>query len=754
MAFEAFTLSHVFEKPFHPKDKFNIQCVDCHHPNIYLGTKQGTVQHLILPSTVNASSDPSHAREGNARKLSNSPVLRIRLAPSFNHLLALCNRGVTVHDMFSLEAKPSFKKVQNVSQFELSLRDDVAWMVTCPSQRRLIRLHALGADQWDVLREIALVQEPVELAVEGDSVCVGTDDRYLLCDLTTGQREELLQHGHGSRRQVLVGVVAGAGEFLVNGPGGLGLCVLASGMCQRPPLPWPQDVLAACVCFPYALSLQAHELQVYSLVDQQCKQTVRLSGALGLRSTAGTFQMKGISLAMSIGASLTTRASSMSSFLSSEGDLDPRELLHLFPDLLPTLPLRELWRSDTDSELRYLGFFRDFLRAVRGGGSTAAAEEVDSALLWLYVRTADSDGLLQLVAHPNACVLQTCESILTKDGRYIFFALGQLYRSHGKYQDAIKTWVDIVDGVHRDPSCSEVLGLIVSTLSQLEDRDTVWTHALGVQIFTRRSAEDHFPPEDVLALLETFPRARTLYLEFLIYESNSKEAGHHTLLAQAYVSLSLQDPEDAEARGKLQRLLWDSQRYDVSAVYGQNTWGSLICVDEKAIALGRHGDHIGALTLLVRDSPDTTAAEEYCRRLTTSQDLLLSLLNIYLTTEGRSSAALDLLNKYALELSGEKVLDALPECWSVQLIADYLVGAMRETIHQSRMRTMQKALEQARLLRHKALWMQASHSMLRLDGRQSCDVCHNALTAPHFARTASGALLHLDCANHSRFSSP
>uniref|UniRef100_A0A8C6TMY7 Si:ch211-266g18.9 n=1 Tax=Neogobius melanostomus TaxID=47308 RepID=A0A8C6TMY7_9GOBI len=674
MAFEAFTLSHVFEKPFHPKDKFNIQCVDCHHPNIYLGTKQGTVQHLILPSTVNASSDPSHAREGNARKLSNSPVLRIRLAPSFNHLLALCNRGVTVHDMFSLEAKPSFKKVQNVSQFELSLRDDVAWMVTCPSQRRLIRLHALGADQWDVLREIALVQEPVELAVEGDSVCVGTDDRYLLCDLTTGQREELLQHGHGSRRQVLVGVVAGAGEFLVNGPGGLGLCVLASGMCQRPPLPWPQDVLAACVCFPYALSLQAHELQVYSLVDQQCKQTVRLSGALvftdravmSLSAVPGRQQIQALVREerlgealllleggeMSIGASLTTRASSMSSFLSSEGDLDPPAAREL----------RELWRSDTDSELRYLGFFRDFLRAVRGGGSTAAAEEVDSALLWLYVRTADSDGLLQLVAHPNACVLQTCESILTKDVKNVVLLL------------YLQTWVDIVDGVHRDPSCSEVLGLIVSTLSQLEDRDTVWTHAA----WTLRNNQE--------------------VLTYVHIHLTSIQAGH----------------------GQTQ-YTFSSRYYFGPSIYFCANSGSLPCSypnpylleqlkptplhQEKAIALGRHGDHIGALTLLVRDSPDTTAAEEYCRRLTTSQDLLLSLLNIYLTTEGRSSAALDLLNKYALELSGEKVLDALPECWSVQLIADYLVGAMRETIHQSRMRTMQKALEQARLLRHKALWV-------------------------------------------------
>lgn len=389
---------------------------------------------------------------------------------------------------------------------------------------------------------------------------------------------------------------------------------------------------------------------------------------------------------------------------------------------------------------------------------------MDSALLWLYAHTADSDGLLQLVAHPNACKLETCAAVLIKESR--FFALGHLYQSQGKYRDAIQMWMDIVDGVHRDPSCSEVLELIVSTLRQLEDRDTVRTHApwtlqknqeLGVQIFTKRSAVDQFPPEDVLVLLETYPQARTLYLEFLVSELNSKEAGHHTLLALAYVSLSLQNQEDTESRRKLQQLLWDSHCYDVSAVHEHLKPTALHL--EKAIVLGRRGDHRGALSLLVRESPDPNEAEEYCLRLTTNQDLqrtqhLLSLLNIYLTTEGRSTAALDLLNKFSQELSGEKVLEVLPEGWSVQLISDYLLGSMRERFHQRRMKRIQKGLEQAQLLRHKALWMQAAGSMLRLDGTQSCEVCHRALTEPHFARTAHGGLLHLDCANHSATATP
>lgn len=64
--------------------------------------------------------------------------------------------------------------------------------------------------------------------------------------------------------------------------------VMKTGICQRPPLQWPQGVLAAAVCYPYILTLQPQMLSVYSMVDQQHKQTVSFSGAKGLLSTSGT----------------------------------------------------------------------------------------------------------------------------------------------------------------------------------------------------------------------------------------------------------------------------------------------------------------------------------------------------------------------------------------------------------------------------------------------------------------------------------
>lgn len=206
--------------------------------------------------------------------------------------------------------------------------------------------------------------------------------------------------------------------------------------------------------------------------------------------------------------------------------------------------LRLLWERDTDSKHRYLGFLRDFLWAVRSSEpglslGLRCTTEVDCALLWIYLQLSDDTSLLQLVANSNACVLNLCEPVLRQHSR--FFALGLLYQSNGKHMDAIQTWVNIVDGVHKDPTFSEVFEHIVSTLSQLQDKDVVQTFApwtlqtnqeTGVQIFTKRPAENQFVPKDVLTLLETYPQAQIMYLEYLIYELNNKEAGHHNHLAQ------------------------------------------------------------------------------------------------------------------------------------------------------------------------------------------------------------------------------
>ncbi|XP_054653230.1 transforming growth factor-beta receptor-associated protein 1 [Dunckerocampus dactyliophorus] len=828
MAFKAFTQTHVYERRagLKEKGKSSIQCLECFGQNMYIGTRDATVRHLLLP----ARSDTRPPREGRVRKLgSSSPVVQIRAIPLLNHLLILWDGSITALNMFSLEPVQAWRRVQHVSAFEvcdssLISQPPRVQVAVSSSRKRPIRILAVGVDGWDVVKEVPLFQEVVAMAVDGGCLCVATSDKYLLCNMATGGTEELFPHNH-SRQGAIVASI-GCGEFLLNGPGSLGMFVMKTGVCQRPPLQWPEEVLAVAVCFPYILSLQPRALCIYSALDQQLKQTlVSLSGAQALHATAdgalvctdrdifilhlvpleeqiqslvgqerveealtllnGLQSFRPCDSHKELHKAVTCRAGfvhfyqedfSEAADLFIKGELDPREVIRLYPNMESCLGedfecvhghqdkarcLHALWCGDTNMFHRYRAFLGDFLSAVRGTEhGLLCGKEVDCALLRLYVEQEDTERLERLMASPNACSLAHCVPLLEQNSRY--FALGLLYLSHGLQMDAIKTWVQIADGVLKDPSHSapDVYGQIVRSLSQMKDKDTVWTFAdwalqrnqeIGVQVFTQCPQEDCLETQHVLTLLRTYPLALVLYLEFLI--EHLKERRHHTSLAMAYVTLILQQGEEMKSfredtRGKLQRLLWDSDFVDVTAVYERVKTTTLHL--EKAILLGRTGEHLQALQLLVHHTGDPQLAEAYCHQAAQVQDsqsrkaLLINLLQIYLSSEELTNAAVDLLNNNPQALAAE-ILHFLPESWSVGLVSRFLIGSLRETFHRGRMVKVQKALAQAELLRHKVTWMQASRTKFSVVKGQVCVICQTDLAQSRFAVNLYGEPMHSSC---------
>uniref|UniRef100_A0A667XJ36 Si:ch211-266g18.9 n=1 Tax=Myripristis murdjan TaxID=586833 RepID=A0A667XJ36_9TELE len=754
MPLTAFKQAHIYERQAAPKEKHKsiIQCLECYDRNVYMGTRDSLVQHLILSSSMNGELDAGlrKTREGRVRKLgSSNPVTQLRAVPVFNHLLVLWDRCVSALNMFSLEPIPALKKIQHVSSFEvckssLTAQSQAACveMVTSSSRRKVIQIHMVGVDRWEAVREVSLPQDPVALAVDGASICVATSDRYLLCNSKSGNSVELCPHNH-SRQNALV-TSAGEGEFLLNGPGSLGMFVMKTGICQRPPLQWPEELLAAGVCFPYILTLQPQVLSVYSMLDQKLKQTVSLSGARGLLSTSVFTERDIISLSLvpleeqiqalvrhdrveealllldgvqshlpldsykELHKAITCLAGFIQFYqeafseardLFIKGELDPKEIIRLYPGMASCLDeafqsqpvqvrkardLHELWQEDRSIFLHYLDFLGDFLRAIRGTEQgMKSSKEVDCALLRLYAEQGDTDNLEQLVASPNACRLDLCVPVLQQHKR--FFALGSLYQSHRMQANAIKTWMKITDGQLDDPSCSDVYEHIVRTLSQLEDRDAVWTFADWT---LQRNQE--VPVHISYSQFNCRGQSCTMQQ----YGINIKTEYQGEKYVQTEVESNI-----GAIRGKLRQLLWDSVYYDISTVYERVK--STALHTERAILLGRAGEYSQALQVLVHQERDPCAAEAFCCRASQGQGtqlrltLLLTLLNIYLSSEDLTSAAVDLLNRNPHVFAPQTVLQLLPGSWSLQLVSQFLVGALRETSHQRRMGRLQRALAQA-----------------------------------------------------------
>lgn len=119
--------------------------------------------------------------------------------------------------------------------------------------------------------------------------------------------------------------------------------------------------------------------------------------------------------------------------MNSKGELDPREIIRLYPDLRPCLyegfqsqfdqvgkarDLQVLWHEDRNTFHHYLRFLGDFLQAVRETElGLECLEEVDCALLRLYVELNDTENLQELVTAPNQCRTEHCAPVLEQHSR-------------------------------------------------------------------------------------------------------------------------------------------------------------------------------------------------------------------------------------------------------------------------------------------------------------------------------------------------
>lgn len=130
---------------------------------------------------------------------------------------------------------------------------------------------------------------------------------------------------------------------------------------------------------------------------------------------------------------MTIRSNRAIILLNSKGELDPREIIHLFPDMQSCFcedlqsqfdginkgkDLRVLWQEDRETFHRYLAFLGDFLSEVsKTAQGLKCSMEVDCALLRLYTELGDTGKLQQLVAFPNKCTLDHCVPVLEQHNR-------------------------------------------------------------------------------------------------------------------------------------------------------------------------------------------------------------------------------------------------------------------------------------------------------------------------------------------------
>lgn len=473
--------------------------------------------------------------------------------------------------------------------------------------------------------------------------------------------------------------------------------------------------------------------------------------------------------------------------LFRSGQLDVRELISLYPFLLPTsssfirshpplheyADLNQLTQGDQEKMIKCKQFLMSYLNEVR---STEVAngykEDIDTALLKLYAE-ANHESLLDLLVSENFCLLTDSAAWLEKHKKY--FALGLLYHYNGQDAAALQLWVQIVDGDIEDSTRSDLYEYVVDFLTFCSDQDLVWKYSewvlqkneeVGVQIFTKRPLEEqeknNMNPDDVISCLNKYPKARIKYLEHLVLERKIEKEKYHTHLAALYLEAILQLKsgttdncmETIELLLKLRSLLQKSDLYRIHFILDKIRGTDLHM--ESAILYGKLEEHEKALHILVHELKDFRAAEEYCiwnsenRDLQYRRRLFHMLLSVYLNPDSSDCAlvmaAVDLLNNHAAEFDAALVLQLVPDSWSVQLLSPFLAGAVRQSIHTKRMTQVALGLAQAENLIYKYEKVKHKGAPILLSDKKVCQVCQNPFCEPAFVRYPNGGVVHTHCA--------
>nr|XP_005307047.1 transforming growth factor-beta receptor-associated protein 1 [Chrysemys picta bellii]XP_042710441.1 transforming growth factor-beta receptor-associated protein 1 [Chrysemys picta bellii]XP_042710449.1 transforming growth factor-beta receptor-associated protein 1 [Chrysemys picta bellii]XP_042710456.1 transforming growth factor-beta receptor-associated protein 1 [Chrysemys picta bellii] len=853
MSLKAFKLVPAVEREMLMGDKarINVECIECCGKNLYIGTNECFVYHFLLEEKISSAGKITFAATKQLHKYLGfkKAVSELKAASALNRLLVLCDNTITLVNMMNLEPIPTGARIKGAVTFTLNenpMSGDPFCVEVCiiSVKRRTIQMFMVYEDRVQIVKEVSTPEQPCAVAVDGHYLCLALTTQYIILNYNTGISQDLFPYCSDEKRPIVKRI--GRQEFLLAGPGGLGMFATVDGISQRAPVHWSENVIGAALCFPYVVALDSEFITVHSMLDQQLKQTLPFKeghilqdfeGKVIVATNKGVYILVPLPLERQIQDLLTShrveealvlakaarrnipkekfqvmykRILQQAGFihfaqlqfleakeLFRSGQLDVRELISLYPFLLPTsssfirshpplheyADLNQLTQGDQEKMTKCKRFLMSYLNEVR---STEVAngykEDIDTALLKLYAE-ANHESLLDLLVSENFCLLTDSAAWLEKHKKY--FALGLLYHYNGQDAAALQLWVKIVNGDVQDSTRSDLYEYIVDFLTFCSDQELVWKYAewvlqkseeVGVQIFTKRPLEDQiftkrpledqgknsFNPDNVMNCLNKYPKSLVKYLEYLVLDRKIKKEKYHTHLAVLYLEAVLQlksvttdnCAELTETQTKLRSLLQKSDFYRIHLILDKIKGTDLHM--ERAILYGKLEEHDKALHILVHELKDFSAAEDYCIWSSESKDLpyrqrLFHMLLLVYLNPGSSDcelvmAAVDLLNNHAAEFDAARVLQLVPDSWSVQLLSPFLTRAMRESIHTKRMTQITLGLAKAENLIYKHDKVKLKGSPIILSDKKLCQVCQSPFCEPAFVRYPNGGMVHTHCA--------
>ncbi|KAB7494158.1 Transforming growth factor-beta receptor-associated protein 1 [Armadillidium nasatum] len=751
MSVKAFELILV-EKCF-PLNK--IECIEASGNDLYLGSDDSQIFHF----GVEERTDPSTAKSNYSSTLicqrnfgTRKPVINIKAASALGRLLVLSDSNLYLLDADVLTSS-SGPKMKNVVTFCINENPNAVDPFTlqfCVGKKKSLQLCTLHEERVTLLKEISTQDPPINMAMDGKFVCVAGHSQYCIYNVDSSFSQDLFPYDSTTTYPLIKRI--SKEEFLVRGPGNLGMFVTSAGTSERPPIQWSEGVIALSYYHPYIITLTNSFIRIYSLIDQQHKQTLLLSGGILMGNFDGQLY---IATDSSLYCLMPQPWTSQVMALLENESIDE------------AIELTEHSGGAGMSDEKFLAFSQTVFQKSRI--YQIFSHDVPGSSRIFYqrqIRRSGKDLLLFLDSGDVVCAFDECVQILQKHQQYA--ALAKLYKNYGEIEKCIEVLMKLIRGEYKDPNF-QGHSQLVEVILKANDESLLWRCAdfvldidesEGLRMFCDYPST--LDPDKVLKCLARYPKSRIKFLQHLINVQKNEEEKYHTELALYYINDIEKNSEESsvmtEERFNLQNLLISSTKYNPKLVLSKLQDTKLVL--ETATVYGRMNEHEKALIMLVHELKDFSAAEQYCIRHSENMSrekkstIYTTLLKIYLKPPPGGSPdaielapALDLLSMHSADLQLEEVLQILPADWSVSITHQYLKGALRESLHQKRMKLIKQNLVKCENLQKKFIYQKLCKEMgpIYLTSSSICCVCGKGFTKCDFSLYPNGVLTHPEC---------
>nr|XP_018671538.1 transforming growth factor-beta receptor-associated protein 1-like [Ciona intestinalis] len=849
MALKVFDLKLVLGREHIIGDKRTcIESIETNGRNVYLGTNDGNIHHYLLNIEESRESKTVEAIRQTVKQIgTKKSISQISAAPALNHLVVNCEGNLLLLSMLDLSVtNVAPGKLKNITSFCVNRRpmhQNPFTVEICVAfnKKRVLQIYQVSKDSSTLMQELSLPEQPKSFSMDGKAICVATSTTYIIINCETGTRQELMSIGEDGMLSMVSHV--GVSEFLISASNALGVFVSIDGTSNRPPLQWSDGVFNVAVAEPYLTALNDEFVTVHSLLDNQQKQSIPLRGGNLIRSCVGGMillctakdvmvlipvsletQLQGLFNSGSVEAALSlvqsskkrlskskyetlwSRACCMAGFIQLaqfdfeaakqyflDGSMDPRELISLFPGLvpssssfIPSVPalhnlsnIQQVCSDDKNKLEECKTFLAAYLEELC---NTNTKPDVFYATVLVLAQLGKKETVQQIIEMKNAenqSFLETLDQNIVEEMVFklkevkCFHQLALVHLHSGDTDDAMKIWKSIVTCDISDESFPGV-GFVVSELSHRAiDAATLWKNAewilqcdqhSGAQLFIDifNNNNESLNVDNVVSFLHEFPIALCEYLYHLVIVCKVQKEKLHTHIAVMFLEqvLSLHKSQEdknslEEARKKLQEILRFSNLYRVHLILNKVQEFGLFA--EQVILHSKLGEHDKALEILVHNLSDPLAAKNYCIEQGEGNDkfrqqLFHSLLSVYFSdisatrgSSGSVTAAIDILNEHPEDFNWESVLHLIPTQWSVSLIRNFLEHVLRDRIHGCRSRKIERSLIKSEVLfLHREQHLLHSRPVVIHENRV-CNVCNRTLSDSPLARYPNGVVIHAHC---------